>query len=114
VSVDGVSLLELELRNRKPLPSVHLQPLPSMHLARNRQKPGLVLVEVDVEAVFAQSDGAAETIARIDPRAFAKSEQLRLMSPMSSVFAVAELTLARIQIMCDPEQPAETHTTYLD
>jgi len=33
---------------------------------------------------------------------------------MSATFAVAELTLARIQLICDPESPAESGTIYLD
>jgi hypothetical protein len=36
------------------------------------------------------------------------------MSPMSSAFAIADLTLARVQLVCDPERPAESGTTYLD
>jgi len=36
------------------------------------------------------------------------------MNPMSAAFAIADLTLARIQLICDPELPAETGMTYLD
>jgi hypothetical protein len=36
------------------------------------------------------------------------------MSPMSAVCATADLTLTRIQLICDPERPAESATTYLD
>jgi acetoacetate decarboxylase len=114
VSVNRHPLLELELRNRRPLPSLHLQPLPSMNLARNGEDDRLVLVQVDFEAVFAQSDGGSEGVIRLDGNAFQGAEHLRLMSPMSSAFAIADLTLARIQLICDPEQPAESGTTYLD
>jgi acetoacetate decarboxylase len=114
VSVNGHSLLELELRNRKPLPSSHLQPLPSMNLAHNREDDKLALVQVDFEAAFTQSDGGSEAAIRLDRNAFRDAENLRLMSPMSSTFAVADLTLARIQLICDPERPAESGTTYLD
>jgi hypothetical protein len=114
VSINGRSLLELELRNRRPLPSLHLQPLPSMNLARNREDNNLVLVQVDIEAAFVQSDGGTERLIRLDPNAFRDAENLRLMSPMSAVFATADLTFARIQLICDPERPAESSTTYLD
>jgi len=70
VSIDGRPLLELELRNRRPLPSLHLQPLPSMNLARNRENDGLVLVQVDIQAVFAQSDGGSEPAVRLAPMLF--------------------------------------------
>jgi len=73
-----------------------------------------VLVQVDIEAVFAQSDGGSERAIRLDPNAFRGSENIQLMSPMSSAFAIADLTLARIQVICDPERPAESGTTYLD
>jgi hypothetical protein len=114
VSANGRSLFELELRNRRSLPSAHLQPLPSMNLARNRDDGRLVLVQVDIDAVFVQSDGGTQPVIRLDPDAFPGAENLRLTSPMSAAFAIAELTLARIQLICDPEQPAESGTTYLD
>ena len=114
VSTNGHPMLELELRNRRPLPAVHLQPLPSMNLARNSENGNLVLVQVDIDAVFAQSDGGSERVIKLDRDAFRGAENLRLMSPMSATFAVAELTLARIQLICDPESPAESGTIYLD
>ncbi len=114
VSINGHPLLELELQNRRPLPSLHLQSLPSMNLARNREDDKLVLVQVDFEAVFIQSDGGSEGIIRLDGNAFRDAENLRLMNPMSSTFAIADLTLARIQLICDPERPAESGTTFLD
>jgi hypothetical protein len=114
VNANGSSLLELELRNRRPLPSLHLQPLPSMNLARNREDDKLILVQVDIEAVFVQSDGGSERLVRLDAGAFRGAENLRLINPMGATFGSADLTLARIQLICDPEQPAESGTTYLD
>jgi len=114
VSTNGRSLLELELRNRRPLPSLHLQPLPCMNLARNREDNRLMLVQVDFEAVFAQSDSGSERVVRLDRNAFRGAENLRLMSPMSAAFATADVTLARIQLICDPERPAESGATHLD
>jgi hypothetical protein len=113
VDTNGHSLLELELRNRRSLPSLHLQPLPSMNLVRNRDDDSLVLVQVDIEAVFSQSDGGSERMLRLDRNAFRGAENLRLINPMSATFATADLTLARIQLICDPERPAESSTTYL-
>jgi Acetoacetate decarboxylase (ADC) len=114
VTSNGHPLLELELRNRRPLPALHFQPLPSMNLARNREDGKLVLVQVDTEAVFESSDGGSEKIVRIDSNAFPGASNLRLMSPMSATCATADLTLAKIQLICDPEVPAESGITYLD
>jgi hypothetical protein len=85
-----------------------------MNLARNREDGKLALVQVDVEASFAQSDGGTERMVRISPEAFRGAQNLRPISPMGAAFAIADLTLGRIQIICDPEQPAESGTTYLD
>jgi hypothetical protein len=68
VTINRHSLLELALRKRRPLPSLNLQPLPSMNLARNREDGRLVLVQVDVEAAFAQSDGGSERSVRVSPK----------------------------------------------
>ena len=85
-----------------------------MNLARNREDERLVLVQVDIQAVFAQPDGGSEPAVRLAPNAFRGANNLRLMSPMSAAFTIADLTLARIQLICDPELPAETGMTYLD
>jgi hypothetical protein len=114
VTANGRLLLELELRNRRSLPSLHLQPLPCMNLARNREDGKLMLVQVDIDASFAQSDGGSERAVRMAPDAFRGSDNVRLISPMGAAFAIADLTFGRIQVICDPEQPAESGTTYLD
>jgi ATP-dependent Lon protease len=67
-------------------------------------------------------DFAKAEAVEIEQPPIANPRLLSLASSVVSAFvqkhdravALAELTLARIQIICDPEQPAETHTTYLD
>ncbi|HKV53789.1 MAG TPA: acetoacetate decarboxylase family protein [Candidatus Binataceae bacterium] len=108
------TILKLVLRDRKSLAATHLQPLPGMNLARNQQNDAAVLVQVDIEAAFVQSDGGTIASLRFDRDAFAIGHSLRLMNPMGSAFAAADVTLGRIQIVCDPAQPAETGTSFID
>jgi hypothetical protein len=114
VRTDGRTVLELGFQGRRPLPATHLQPLPSMNLARNRDDIRPVLVQVDLEAAFTQSDCGSELLVKFSPEEIPGGENLRLINPMSVAFATADLTLARIELLCDPDRPAETGTTFLD
>jgi len=112
VVADRRPVLELVLPDRRATPAVHLQPLPSATLARtNDGKP--TLVQVDIEAAFAQSDAGTGARLRFDRDAFGTKDNLRPINPMSATFAIADLTLGRIQLIYDPEQPTETSTTFV-
>jgi Acetoacetate decarboxylase (ADC) len=114
VRANGKPVLELGFRNRRPLPATHIQPLPGMNLARNREDQRLALVQVDFEAVFAQSDSGSELIIKLDPEAIPAGQNLKLINPMSVALATADLTVGRIELLCDPEHPAETSTSFVD
>ena len=64
--------------------------------------------------MFSQLDGGSERTVTVDANAFPGANYLRLINPMDAAFATADLTLPRIQLICDPESPAETGTAYLD
>ena len=76
-----------------------------------RQAP--TLVQVDIEAASAQSDAGTGARLRFDRDAFGTKDNLRPINPMSATFAIADLTLGRIQLIYDPEQSAETSTTFV-
>ena len=74
----------------------------------------MVLVQIDFEAVFAQSDSGSELIIKLNPEAIPGGQNLKLINPMSVALATADLTMGRIELLCDPERPAETSTSFVD
>lgn len=112
VVAEGRTVLELRLPDRRPLPGTHLQPLPSATLARTHDGK-LTLVQVDIETIFAQSEGGNGATLRFEADAFRTQERLKPINPMSAAFATVDLTLGRIQMIYDPEKPGETGTTFV-
>lgn len=113
VIAEGRTVLEITMLDRRPLAGANLQSIASINLARNQADEKIVLVHVETQAAFASSETGKQHFVRLDPEAFGADDRLHLTSPMGAGFAVADLTLPRIQFITDPARPAEEATTFL-
>jgi hypothetical protein len=111
VRLDGKTVYEVEELDRDSIAGNDIQYIASMHLARNKEDNKLVLVQVDPEYVFSKAERGKPHVAALDNDAFGAGNALRVMNPIASNFATADVTLPRIRYICNPELPAMQGTT---
>lgn len=111
VRLDGKTVYEVEELDRDSISGGDIQYIASMHLARNKDDNKLVLVQVDPEYVFSKAERGKPRVAVLDTDAFGAGNALRVMNPIASSFATADVTLPRIRYICNPELPAMQGTT---
>ena len=107
VTLQGRTVLELTLSDRRPLPGTRLNVPSIVNLARQGPDGPLLLVNTPIQSTYAQADGGRYAITAFDGTAFGAGEAFRTSFPMGSTIGVAEITLGAIDVTADPVKPAE-------
>lgn len=110
-TADGASALEVEMLDRDFISGNDVQYLSSMQLARNKEDGKLVLVQIDPEWTFSRAERGRPHLIALDSKSWGAGEMLRADWPISASYTVADVSLAPIRYVSDPDQDAFRGTT---
>jgi hypothetical protein len=100
VSVDGRTILELELRDPDPLAPGDVQYTASMHLADTPR--GLRLVQVDPTYAVARAERVRPRLLACDAAGWGDA-RIAPTSPVSASSVLADVTLPKLRYVCRPD-----------
>jgi hypothetical protein len=106
VTVEGRTVMDLVITERRPLPGTRLNVASLVNLARGPDG-GLVLANTPVQIAYAQPEGGRQILRTFDGSAFRAGDAFRPAFPMGATIGVADLTLCGIDVVVDPLVPAE-------
>ncbi|MGH7987782.1 MAG: acetoacetate decarboxylase family protein [Candidatus Binataceae bacterium] len=111
VKAGGKTVLEMEMLDRDFISGGDIQYVSSMQLCRNHEDGKLVVVQIDPEWVFKKAERGRPHIITLDSQAWAAGNKLRADYPISASYAIADVSLAPIRYVSDPNQDAFRGTT---
>ncbi|MGH8014442.1 MAG: acetoacetate decarboxylase family protein [Candidatus Binataceae bacterium] len=111
VKAGGKTVLEMEMLDRDFISGNDIQYVSSMQLCRNQEDGQLVVVQIDPEWVFKKAERGRPHIIALDSQAWAAGDKLRADYPISASYTVADVSLAPIRYISDPNQDAFRGTT---
>lgn len=111
VQIDGVSVLELALRDPMPLRNADAYYVANVHLAHTPR--GLRLVQVDPDFDVARAERGRPLVDRFDAEAW-RCAGLQPSAPVAGSFSIADVTLPALRYVCRPEILAFLGTERVD
>jgi len=100
---DGETILDVSLLGPEPISGGDIQYVANMNLAQTPN--GARLVQVDPEFTFHKANRGRLQVDAFDPGAFGE-DRIALSWPVSTSFAVADITMPRIRYVCRTDVPA--------